>query len=72
MEQAVARAMQAVAYGSSLRSAAKKEDAPYTSVHKAWKALDGDTKGPAWRAYVASLPPAPATADPASRRLRPA
>ena len=67
MEQGLSRALQAVARGSSLRSASADEGVPYSSLNKAWKSLEGDTKGSAWQAYVATLPsvPPPATAAPA-------
>jgi hypothetical protein len=55
----VASALKAVAYGASLRGAAEAERAPYASVNKAWSTLEGKTNGPAWQAFVASLPPKP-------------
>ena len=59
MDQGLSRALQAVARGSGLRAAAREEGVPYSSLNKAWKALEGDVKGPAWQAYVATLAPAP-------------
>jgi hypothetical protein len=62
VEQAVSKALQAVGRGASLRGASVAEGAPFASLQKAWKALEGDTKGPAWKSFVAALPPAPAPA----------
>jgi len=59
VDKAVARALQLKARGDSLRGAASKEKVAYASVNKAWKALEGDTNGPAWQAFVTSLPPLP-------------
>ena len=63
----MASALKAVAYGSTLRAAATHADAPYSTLNKTWKAMGGDTKGPAWQAFIASLPPKPepAAATPA-------
>eukprot|EP00966_Prymnesium_polylepis_P114538 2646556-Prymnesium_polylepis.1 len=66
VDAAVAKALEAVARGASLRSASDTETAPYASLNRAWKALEGDTKGPAWQAYVASLPPPAAAPVPAA------
>ena len=55
----MASALKAIAYGATLRAAAEAERAPYTSLNRAWLQLEGDTKGPAWQAFVASLPPKP-------------
>ena len=72
MELGVARALQLVARGASIRGAATKEQVPYASVNKAWKALEGDTNGPAWQAFVESLPPPPAATPAAAPAAAPA
>ena len=66
MEQGIAKALGAVARGSSLQAAARDTSVPYASLHKAWKALEGDTNGPAWQAFVTALPPLPAAAPTAA------
>eukprot|EP00966_Prymnesium_polylepis_P140682 3249271-Prymnesium_polylepis.1 len=57
-------ALQRVARGATLHKASCDEEVPYSSLNKAWKALEGDSNGPAWQAFVAALPPA--AAQPAS------
>jgi hypothetical protein len=66
VEQGIAKALGAVARGSSLQAAARDTSVPYASLHKAWKALEGDTNGPAWQAFVTALPPLPAAAPTAA------
>ena len=41
VEKKVAAALKDTARGMGLRGAARKHDAPYTSLHKAWVALGG-------------------------------
>jgi hypothetical protein len=62
VEQRVSRALQLVAHGTTLRKASEREEAPYASLNKAWKAMGGDIDGPAWKAFKESLPPVPAPA----------
>ena len=55
----ISKALQHRARGMSLHKAAEAEAVPYSSLRKAWKAMAGDSNGPAWKAFVAALPPAP-------------
>jgi hypothetical protein len=66
VDQSVATALVAVARGMTLKAASRTEGAPYSSLNKAWKALEGDIDGPAWQAFIAALPPLPAAAPAAA------
>lgn len=66
MEAAVGAALKLVAQGSSLRKAAADASAPYSSLNGAWRAMGGKEDSPAWKAFVASVPPLPPAAEPAA------
>ena len=65
-EAAIQNALRAVALGASLHAASVQHDAPYSSLHKAWKAMQGAV----WDEYVKTVPspqpPPKAAADPAA------
>eukprot|EP00966_Prymnesium_polylepis_P252083 5827843-Prymnesium_polylepis.1 len=68
VEQGVAKALQSVARGTSQRQAAADEGVPFSTLNKAWNAMEGASNGTAWQAFVAALPPVlpPSAAAPAA------
>ena len=50
------KALVSIAHGMTLRQAERHHDAPYTSLHRAWVALEGNISGPKWDAFKQSCP----------------